>query len=78
MTKGHPGDPADDAQSAELTASPKELPEMISDIELHLEEDLPYAPGPLVGFFAGVLLSVALWLLIGCTVVVVHLLKGLF
>ncbi|HVN83777.1 MAG TPA: hypothetical protein VMW17_02930 [Candidatus Binatia bacterium] len=43
--------------------------------ELQFEDNLPYAPGPLVGFVAGVLLSIALWLLVGCAALVVHLLS---
>jgi len=50
---------------------------MMQDVELRFEDDLPYAPGPMVGFAAGVLLSIVLWLIVGCAVLVVHLLSAL-
>jgi len=54
----------------------KEAPPMAENIELRFEDNLAYAPSPLVGFLAGVLLSIALWLLVGCAALIVHLLSG--
>lgn len=49
---------------------------MAQNVALSFEEELSPSPGPLAGFVVGVLLSVALWLLVGCVVLVVRVLGG--
>ncbi|MBI1814682.1 MAG: hypothetical protein HYR72_06875 [Deltaproteobacteria bacterium] len=55
------------AYHAEGYVTPREFP--VS------EDDVSTAPSPLIGCVAGVLLSAALWVVIGCGVVVLRLLK---
>lgn len=49
--------------------------ELLLPYEIAIDDDtIPAAPSPLLGIVAGVLLSLALWLLIGCIALVLRLL----
>ena len=76
MAQAHPEERPEQPQDAGATTPPKENFEMVQDVQLQFDDDLPQAPGPMLGFAAGVLLSIVLWLLVGCAVLVVHLLNG--